>query len=154
MSLITEHLALFFITLGYGVASGFIPIFNAELYVIGGAALSGRAGTAAVVIAMTLGQMIGKVLLYYAGRGAIRMPLRQSHREKLELASERLDNSRLGTAPFLFVSAATGWPPFYVVSILAGMLRLGFWMFLTTGFLGRLIRFAVIALFPQLLVGG
>jgi len=107
-----------------------------------------------VVLGMTIGQMIGKVLIYLAGRGAIRMPLRESYKERLAAARERLERSRLGTVPFLFVSASTGWPPFYVVSILAGVLRLGFWGFFVPGLLGRFVRFAVIAAFPQLLGGG
>ncbi len=130
-----------------------MPVFNAELYVIGASALAGRGGLVALVLAMTIGQMIGKVLIYFAGAGAIRMPLRESYRERLGVARDRLERSRLGTVPFLFVSAATGWPPFYFVSILAGVLRLGLGTFVVPGFLGRLVRFGVIAAFPQLFTG-
>ncbi len=107
-----------------------------------------------VVLGMTIGQMIGKVLIYLAGAGAIRLPLRESHKERLATARQKLESSRMGTAPFLFVSAATGWPPFYIVSILAGVLRLGLWIFVISGFLGRLVRFSVFAAFPQLFAGG
>lgn len=120
---------------------------------IGGSALAGRSGFVAVVLGMTIGQMVGKVLIYLAGAGAIRMPLRESHWERLGIARERLERSRIGTVPFLFVSAATGWPPFYFVSLLAGVLRLGLGTFVVPGFLGRLVRFGVIAAFPHLLTG-
>ena len=151
---ITEHLALFLGTLGYGVASGALPFFNAELYVIGAATIAGESGVVAIVSGMTIGHMVGKTLLYFAGAGAIKMPLRPSYKEKLDGTRAMLERSRIGTVPFLFVSAATGWPPFYVVAIMAGILRLGIWTFLIPGTLGRLLRFAAIALFPQLITGG
>ena len=154
LSAITEHLGLFFASLGFGVASGCLPFVNAEIYVIGAAAIAGPTGVVSIVLGMTIGHMFGKVLIYLAGAGVIRMPLRESHRSRLESTRERLEQSRLGTIPFLFVSSATGWPPFFVVAIIAGMLRLGLATFLIPGTLGRLIRFGVIALFPQLFTGG
>jgi len=131
-----------------------LPFVNAEVYVLGASAIAGPGGVVAIVLGMTVGHMIGKVLLYYAGAGAIRMPLRESYKARLTATRERLDRSRLGTIPFIFVSAGTGWPPFYVVAIMAGVLRLGLWTFLLPGTLGRLGRFAILALFPQLFTGG
>jgi membrane protein YqaA with SNARE-associated domain len=124
------------------------------VYVIGAAAIAGPSGVVAIVSGMTIGHMAGKVLLYFAGAGAIRMPLRESYKAKLASTRERLERSRLGTVPFLFVSAATGWPPFYVVAIMAGILRLGIWTFLIPGTVGRLARFTVVGLVPRIFTGG
>ena len=45
------------------------------------------------------------------------------------------------TAGLLFVSASLGFPPYAVTAVLAGVLRVPFWIFLLTGLLGRGLRF-------------
>jgi membrane protein YqaA with SNARE-associated domain len=42
----------------------------------------------------------------------------------------------------VFVSALTGLPPFAVLSVLAGQLRMSLALFLGLGFAGRWLRFA------------
>jgi membrane protein YqaA with SNARE-associated domain len=42
----------------------------------------------------------------------------------------------------------SGFPPFYVVSLLAGTFRVNLAAFFLVGLAGRFIRFAVLALFP------
>ena len=49
----------------------------------------------------------------------------------------------------MFVSASSGFPPFYVVSIAAGMLTFPLLPFIVFGFAGRLIRFAVAVFLPH-----
>ena len=56
----------------------------------------------------------------------------------------------LGTGVIL-LSAGVGLPPFYVVSIACGLLRIPFMQFFVLGLIGRLARFGVIVLAPQLL---
>lgn len=46
----------------------------------------------------------------------------------------------------LFVSAVTGLPPFYVVSLLAGILEIRLKWFIAIGLIGRILRFVTIAL--------
>jgi membrane protein YqaA with SNARE-associated domain len=67
----------------------------------------------------------------------------------LDAASQKLQSSKVGPGGFVFVSASTGFPPFYGVSILAGTLRIPFPIFFFPGTVGRLIRFALMVLFPQ-----
>jgi membrane protein YqaA with SNARE-associated domain len=47
------------------------------------------------------------------------------------------------------VSAVTGFPPFYIISIVAGALRISYVVFLIVGSLGRLAHFALFALVPH-----
>jgi len=43
-----------------------------------------------------------------------------------------------------------GFPPFYIVSVVAGALRMSFAAFLTVGGLGRLAHFGLLAAAPHL----
>ncbi len=47
------------------------------------------------------------------------------------------------------MSALSGFPPFFLVSIAAGMLTFPLMPFIILGFAGRLIRFAVAVFFPH-----
>lgn len=136
------------------VLSAIVPFVNAELYLIGASAAV-RPGVAwMLVIAAALGQMAGKSVMYYAGVGALALPgdrLRRmvaQVRERYEGAGAT--GTTLGTGVIL-LSAGVGLPPFYVVSIACGLLRIPFMQFFVLGLAGRLVRFGVIVLAPQLL---
>jgi len=64
---------------------------------------------------------------------------------------DRLERARTGAAAVVFASAATGLPPFYVVSVAAGSLRWSLARFLLVGGTGRLLRFAAVVAVPRLL---
>ena len=53
----------------------------------------------------------------------------------------------------VFVSAAAGLPPFYILSIAAGMLHFPLPRFVLLGLTGRAIRFAVAVFLPHLALG-
>ena len=50
----------------------------------------------------------------------------------------------------MFASAAAGFPPFFMVTVAAGAARMNLAAFVVLGFLGRLVRFAVIVALPHL----
>jgi membrane protein YqaA with SNARE-associated domain len=142
----------FWLVLGtffYCIGSGFIPVMPAEPYLLAVSAASGPATVLPLILASGLGQMVAKSAMYLAGRGVLSLPM-VKHQERLDAASQKLQRSKVGPGGFIFVSASTGWPPFYVVSILAGTLRIPFLVFFLPGTAGRLIRFALMVLFPQL----
>jgi membrane protein YqaA with SNARE-associated domain len=142
-------LGLFFVTYVVSFVSGFVPAINCEAYLISVSAISPLSFALPVALAATLGQMSAKVLLYLSGRGVMRLPLGR-YRAKLEAVQARFEHRRSRASVFLFGSAATGFPPFYVVAVLAGMLRLRFSIFLIAGTLGRFVRFGVVVVVPQL----
>ena len=128
---------------------GLIPFFNIEAYLLV-VALTTDAGRLWLPVAAigTVAHMGAKLLLYAGGRGiGSRIPER--HQARVEQARQRLEHWRYGRAGFLFVSALTGIPPFYAVSILAGMLRFGWVWFVCVSLPGRFLRFAAVLLFPQ-----
>lgn len=136
-------------TFAYCVASAVIPVFHAEAYLITMSALLPPVLGVPLVLAGTLGQMIGKAAMYFAGRGVVRLPGERMHR--LVAKAEEWGRNRPGVeGSLVFVSASTGFPPFYVVSIACGMLNVRFGPFFALGFLGRLARFTVAVLIPQL----
>jgi membrane protein DedA with SNARE-associated domain len=53
----------------YCVGSAVIPLMHAEAYLITVSALTTPALSWAIVLAATAGQMLGKVAMYWAGRG-------------------------------------------------------------------------------------
>ena len=142
--------------------SGVIPLVNAELLVVAAVAASASAtGSTSSIGSMILllgvvsaaGQMMTKSLLFGLARWApSRMPARAQG--ALERASAKIERHGGASSSLLFVSAATGIPPFYGVSLAAGALHVRFQCFLAAGFAGRAIRFGGLAWAGSRLVGG
>jgi len=133
-------------TLAAAFLSGFLPFVNIEAYLVGAAALLPGAPPLVVVSAAALGQMAAKTLLFLGGRGIVSLPSRL--RERALAASARLGTRR--PPALVFTSALTGLPPFYVVSVAAGLLGFRTGPFLLAGFAGRLLRFGAVFALPGL----
>ena len=140
--------------LGVAFASAFVPVVNIEVYLGGLAALRGGAGPAAVAVlagTAAVGQMAGKTVFYYAGRGAVRLRSRHSARPVKPATAARLARFRStveahprATPPLLLLSAFVGIPPYAVVAALAGTVRVNLAVFEVTGLVGRAGRFALV----------
>lgn len=132
----------------YCIASGFIPVVNAELFLVAVAAAAPRSALPAVALLAAAGQMVAKSGMYLGGRGVVRLP---GGRRKADLEAIRARVERWRSKDLLvFVSASVGLPPFFATAILAGTLRLAFPRFLVAGFLGRAVRFGAIVAVPAL----
>ncbi|HSD28076.1 MAG TPA: hypothetical protein VLL75_12285 [Vicinamibacteria bacterium] len=134
-------------TLAAAFLSGFLPFVNIEAYVVGAAALLPGVSPLAVVVPAALGQMAAKGLLFLGGRGLVSLPSRL--RDRAWAASARLGTRR--PPALVFTSALTGLPPFYVVSVAAGLLGFRPGPFLLAGFAGRLLRFGAVFAAPGFL---
>ena len=132
------------------VVSGFVPIVNAEAYLVGAGTLS-SASPWLLALCAALGQMTAKVMLFLSGRGLLATALARRHEARIRQAVERLDRGRTRSTALVFASALTGLPPFYVVSIAAGVVRFPLGWFVLMGTAGRLLRFAVFSGLPHLL---
>lgn len=142
-------LAVWLTTLGVAVASALIPVINIELYLLGAAALAPAAMAVPLVLAATIGQMIGKVVMYFAATGAVKLPGKRLQ-AALEGMNATLRNRPRSGGALVFASAASGFPPFFMVTVAAGAARMNLAAFVILGFLGRLVRFAVIVALPHL----
>lgn len=138
---------LYITTFAVCLVSAVVPVVNAEAYLLAVSALIPPSAVVPVVMLSAVGQMIGKTGLYLAGRGLFRLPARYD--AKIGELRAKLEQRKGRTDVLLFVSAFSGFPPFYALSILAGALRFSFGEFLVWGLVGRILRFAVVVLFPQ-----
>jgi membrane protein YqaA with SNARE-associated domain len=149
-----ESLGLYGGTLVVCFVSGLVPLVNTELFLVGITMFAVRSTPqlAAIVLLAAIGQMTAKVALYYAGMGMSELP-RGKAREKIARARARLE--RWQKRPYLIfaLSASVGVPPFLIVSVLAGALKIGFRAFCLIGLAGRTARFAVIVAIPWLTSG-
>ena len=141
-------MTLFLATFVYSVTAGVFPLLNVEIYLIAVAASAPSSALLPLIVAATAGQMVAKSLLYLTGFGLLHLPIRAA-RERIDRTADRLKTYRRGVWTLMLVSSFVGVPPFYVVSIAAGTLRLNFWLFFLIGTLGRLVRFAVVVLIPE-----
>jgi len=147
-----EHVLVVLGTFAFCVGSAVIPVMHAEAYLVGASLLAPPELRWPLVIAGATGQMLGKVGMYFAGRGALLIPGdRMQHRIQQATARYR-DKKDVGNA-LIFVSSASGFPPFYIISIAAGMLNYPLVPFILLGLLGRFIRFSVAVFLPQFLKG-
>jgi membrane protein YqaA with SNARE-associated domain len=137
------------LTFGFSVASALIPVLNVEAY-LAVAASDSTAPTLLLVGAAAVGQMVGKVVWYYAGDRLDRVPwlrkkmAKDSWQASVERWRTRTEGRPWTTAALLFTSSLTGLPPFAVVSVVAGLLRTRIEVFVLAGLAGRFLRFWIV----------
>ena len=143
-----DDLVVLFGTFVFCVGSAMIPLLHAETYLVTASLVAPPELRWPLVIAATTGQMLGKVGMYYAGRGVRLIPGERMQR-RIQQATARYREKRQIGSGLVFLSASSGFPPFYVVSIAAGMLTFPLMPFIIFGFAGRFIRFAVAVFLPH-----
>lgn len=137
--------ALFFLAFSGAVVSSLVPFVNAEILLLG-LAVSSPAAAPLLAVVMAAGQMAGKSVLFLGG-GRL-----TPSRFDAQLTRWRLDGrTRRVRAPLIGISALTGLPPFYLVSVAAPALGVSFRTFLALGLAGRLLRFGALVALPQLI---
>jgi len=139
-------------TFAYCVGSAMIPVLNAEAYLVAASLVAPPGLYWPLLIAATCGQMIGKVGMYYAGRGVLLIPGERMQRRIQQATARYHEKGQIGSG-LVFLSASSGFPPFYILSIAAGMLRFPLVPFIVFGFAGRFIRFAAAVFLPHLRAG-
>ena len=136
--------------LGVAFVSALVPVVNIEAY-LGVRASVAHVGSLWVLgLAAALGQMTGKLIWYYLGATALSWGW---VRRKVETpkAQERLERWRTRTQErpvlaglLVLVSAFSGFPPFAIVAVLAGQLRMSLPLFGVLGLVGRWLRFVTV----------
>ena len=136
---------------GVALASAFLPFIPIEAYI---AAAIGESGQTwwALALAATFGQMLGKIAIFLLGRQSMEWAWlqRRMQRHNVEkyvvMLHEAAERRRLAVDSLVFVSASVGIPPFAVISLLAGQVKMSLPRFLVIGSVGRFLRFAAVAL--------
>ena len=96
------------------------------------------------------GQVAGKLLWYWAGAGTTRLPWLRRKLDSPKVSAaltrwrDRTDGRPVYTGLVLLASAFAGLPPFMLMSVVAGVLRVRMWLFLGTGLVGRFFRFWIV----------
>lgn len=143
----------------FSIASALIPVLNLEVYLGAVAAKLPHVSDLELAAIAGAGQMVGKVVWYAAGVHTMKLSWmrRKMETQKWQDAYERW-HARIVGRPWYaglitFVAAISGFPPFAVISVLAGSLRMNFVVFMTTGLVGRTLRFWLVLAGVGLLFG-
>lgn len=131
------------------IVSALLPWVNGEVLIVSYSAFA-HSPWERIILALlaSSGQIVGKCVLYWAGRGVI--PLGSGKVGRIVNSCKgRFERSPLRPMWLVFISALSGIPPFYVITVLAGAFRLRFSHFITVGASGRLLHFGILAAVPQ-----
>lgn len=149
------------LTLGVCLISALVPVVNAELYLVALVTQQPQLPWWLVGLVAAVGQLLGKLVFYYAGRGSLWLPARvrrsaDPHRRRrwsawLTRFQQTCQARPVWTAGVLFLAATVGLPPLAATSFVAGVARISPGMFVVTGLVGRFIRFSTVAAAPGLL---
>lgn len=141
MSEIDAYLWMFTAALIAGTFIPFLPA-SSEL-VLAGFLAAGQGETQLLVASATLGNVLGAVVNYVAGRYVSGL----SDRPWFPVTQVQMDRaSRLFNCYGFWVLLLT-WLPFIgdVIAVVAGLLRTRFWLFLILTAIGKLFRYVAIA---------
>jgi membrane protein YqaA with SNARE-associated domain len=134
-----------------GFVSGLVPFVNSELYLVAVSPMVSRPALLPIALLSATGQMAAKTIIFYAGRGVFKINMGKLDR-KIEAVQQKFQEWENKADALMLISAAVGLPPFYVVSFVAGALKLHYIRFFAAGIIGRSIRFTAIVYFPQLVL--
>jgi membrane protein YqaA with SNARE-associated domain len=134
-----------------GFVSGLVPFVNSEVYLVAVSSMVARPALLPIALLSAAGQMVAKTIIFYAGRGVFKINMGKLEK-KIEVVQKKFQDWEGKADVLMLFSAAVGMPPFYVVSFVAGALKLHYIRFLIAGLVGRSIRFAAIIYFPQLVL--
>jgi membrane protein YqaA with SNARE-associated domain len=143
---------------GIALIGALVPVFSVEVYLVGAGAVSDGPVLAAMAVAAAAGQTVGKLAYYYMGRGVLTVswlrpakPGRWS--ERIERWRRRAEDRPLWGAWVMLAGAFASLPPYAVMCVVAGTMRMSLGVFLATSMVGRTARFAVVVFAPNLAVG-
>ncbi|MEI6668305.1 MAG: hypothetical protein WCP29_09135 [Acidobacteriota bacterium] len=150
LPLLGPHLA----TLIVAFVSGFVPFVNIEVYmVVAGALMADNFPVWTLGVVAGFGQMIAKSMLFWgANSTANSRVVRRFTPARIDALTTRMRGMRPSILNgFNFMSAFVGLPPFLLVNILAGVIRMRFWHFYATGLVGRSLRMVIMVEWPHLM---
>lgn len=140
------------------LAGALVPVLSIELYLAGAAVAHPDGQLVAMVIVASVAQTFGKLVYYYMGRGVLNLPwlnrkaerAAQSGKWARRLADwrEQAERRPVWASGVMFSSSLVSVPPYMVMCVLAGTVRMNVALFLLASLLGRLGRFALVVFVP------
>ncbi len=138
------------ILLALGFASALVPLINIEAYLGLRAALADVGDLWLLGFVAAVGQMAGKLIWYRVGASSLRWGWvkrridKPKQQARLETWRARTNARPVLAGSLVFVSALFGLPPFAVLAVVAGQLRMNLALFLVLGLVGRWLRFVAV----------
>jgi len=129
-------------TFAVAVLSSLVPLVSIEVFLIGVSVAIGPGEAAPLVLLAAIGQVLGKLPVYFAARSVAELPGR--HRARVERVRVWLTRWRTSPAVVLASSALFGVPPFSILSTAAGVLAIPLRTFCAVVVVGRALRFAAL----------
>lgn len=136
-------------TLVVSILSGIIPVINTEVYLVAVATMT-PAQAWPIILITTLGHFIAKIILYQLGRHGVR-PHAARFQRQMDKAEQAMRKHPAGIDAVVAMSGLTGFPPFYGVSVMAGVMKIPLARFLLVATPARLIRFIIVFYAPRLI---
>jgi len=130
-----------------GAISSLIPFVAIDVFVVAMTLHVGASPALIAIVALAaLGQLVGKLPMYAAVRGATALAGAASERQRARLARVRTWCDRWGKRPhqLLGASALVGLPPFSLLATAAGVLAIRTRAFCAIVLAGRGARFAIV----------
>jgi membrane protein YqaA with SNARE-associated domain len=147
---------------GLACLSAVVPVLSIELFLIGLVTQRPDLSPVALGGAIAAGQVLGKMVHYYAARGAVRLPSLLRRTPRADRPSGRVVSWTRSAAlrardrpgwmvGVLGTSSVVGLPPFGAMTVLAGLTGMRLSLFVAVGFGGRFIRYSCLAAAPAML---
>jgi membrane protein YqaA with SNARE-associated domain len=139
-------------TVAVAAAGSVLPLSPIEPYLVALPMVAPPRWLVPLAALAAVSHMAGKSVIFFAGGQATRaIPPR--HRDYVERTRARLAGARWPRVATVLVSAIVGLPPLYLVTILAGALRVPALEFFLVATLGRAVRFGALVTVPGLFAG-
>ncbi len=160
-------LALLGAAAAFGIGSAILPMFlNAEVYVGAmGALVDSKVTLLWVIVALTVGTVIGKAIVFVLIRAGSerfrRDPAdRRPPRTRFTAWLRRVGDQLLGLLDrpvwggvTVFISSLLAVPPLAIVTVIAPLSKQKLWVFLLMIFLGRTLQFLALAFLVERYAG-
>jgi len=132
----------------FAMLSGIFILANAEAAVIALGAASTYEMPKLIVLAVivALGQCVTHALVFQSGRGLAKMGARGRPRLEARIAKVRALGEKWKKSELLLIAvgAVLGFPPQFLIALLAGMVGIRFRTFMAIDIVGRIVRFVTI----------
>lgn len=165
------------VALGVALASGVVPLISVEVFLVALVTQQPHLPYLWLGLVIGVGQVAGKLVYFYAARGAFTLP--RCLRDRMAERAARRDEDRRPrwTACKAWWRAALAWlrdrchrhphwmvgthaassffglPPFMASTVLAGLAGMSLKWFLAAGLSGRILRFTLLAASPAVVMG-
>lgn len=140
------------VVVAIALIGGLLPASPLEPVLIAIAALGSPTLTMQVVIVAAIAQMVPKTMLFLGSARAVEA-MSPRKRVIVDRVGSRLAGRRWAQIVTVFVSAVVGMPPFYLMTVICGGLRLRLSDYFVAGAVGRTLRYVGLAMLPGLVAG-